>query len=76
MLGVARGAGQVVVAQGVLVAGAGRVADLLEHRDGNTSEPKIAGTFFASTWSISAATSCGVGSSKFDGWIAPMTFQP
>jgi hypothetical protein len=35
----------------------------------------MTGTFSALIWSISAATSFGVGSSKFSGWIAPMTFQ-
>ena len=36
----------------------------------------MAGTFSASICSISAATSLGVGSSKLDTWMAPMTFQP
>ena len=43
---------------------------------GKTSEPKIAGTFVALTWSMSAATSFGVGSSKSETWIAPMMSQP
>ena len=44
--------------------------------DGNTSEPKIAGTPSASICSMSATTSDGDGSPKSAGWIAPMTVQP
>jgi hypothetical protein len=35
---------QVVVAQGVLVAGAGLLGDLLQAQRGKTSEPKMTGT--------------------------------
>ena len=42
----------------------------------HTSEPKIAGTFTAFTCSIRSPTSRGVGSSKSETWIAPITFQP
>jgi len=35
----------------------------------------MAGTLCRFTWLIRSATSLGVGSSKFDTWMAPMIFQ-
>jgi hypothetical protein len=42
---------------------------------GNTSDPKTARTSCSFTWSMSRATSLGVGSSKLETWMAPTTVQ-
>ena len=44
--------------------------------EGKTSDPNTADTSSALIWSISAATSDGVGSEKLLGWIAPTTSHP
>jgi len=43
---------------------------------GNTSDPKIAGTLSRFSWRMIWATSCGRGSEKLEGSIAPITRKP
>jgi hypothetical protein len=69
-------AGEVVVPEHVDVLDAGLDPICSRTGEGKTSLPKMAGTPAARTCSMSSATSRGVGSSKSDTWIAPITSHP